>query len=250
MTLAAVVLAAGAGTRLRPLTELRPKALCPVANVPLLDLALERVARVADRIAVNASYLHEQVEEHLRDRDVHLSVELPGPLGTAGAIGRLREWLDGDDVLVVNADAWQEFELGFLCDGWNGRRIRLAVVPDPARGDFGDWRFAGASLLPNAEAMRLEPVPRGLYEVCWRPALDAGRVDLCPAPGRFIDCGTPADYLAANLAASGGVSVVGPGAVVLGEVERSVVWADARVEPGERLVEVIRAGGLTVPAGG
>ncbi len=250
MTLAAVILAAGAGTRLRPLTEIRPKALCPVNNVPLLDLAIERVTGVADRIAVNASYLHEQVEQHLVDTDIHVSVELPEPLGTAGAIGRLRGWLDGDDVLVVNADAWQDFGLEFLCDRWDGRTIRLGVVHDPARGDFGDWRFAGASLMPNAEAARLDDAPSGLYEVLWRPALDAGRVELCPGPGRFIDCGTPADYLAANLAASGGASVVGAGAVVLGEIERSVVWPGARVEAGERLVEVTRADGPTVHAAG
>ena len=57
----------------------------------------------------------------------------------------------------------------------------------------------------------------------------------------FVDCGTPADYLRANLAANGGQSVVGPGAVVDGELVRSVVWAGAHVRAGERLVDAIRA---------
>jgi MurNAc alpha-1-phosphate uridylyltransferase len=60
--------------------------------------------------------------------------------------------------------------------------------------------------------------------------------------GVCIDCGTPQDYLAANLAWSGGVSVIGAGAVVAGEVVESVVWPDAVVRAGERLVRCIRAG--------
>ena len=61
----AVVLAAGEGVRLRPLTERVPKALCPVGNVPLLDLALDRLARLGltgpSDVAVNACYLADQV---------------------------------------------------------------------------------------------------------------------------------------------------------------------------------------------
>jgi hypothetical protein len=68
-----------------------------------------------------------------------------------------------------------------------------------------------------------------------------------------VDCGRPADYLAANLMASGGASVVGEGAVVEGSVERCVVWPGAYVGPREHLVEVVRAGSrdqpLTVAAG-
>jgi MurNAc alpha-1-phosphate uridylyltransferase len=65
----------------------------------------------------------------------------------------------------------------------------------------------------------------------------------------FIDCGTPSNYLRANLAANGGESVIGPGAVVDGELIRSVVWPDGVVRAGERLVESIRVGSdVTVPA--
>src|SRR6187455_1037387 len=91
--IAAVVLAAGAGTRLRPLTELRPKALCPVNNVPLLEGALARVAAIAGRIAVNAHHRAGQIVEHLAQRDVYISVEEPEALGTAGAVGHLAGWL-------------------------------------------------------------------------------------------------------------------------------------------------------------
>ena len=54
--LAAVVLAAGAGTRLRPLTDILPKALCPVDNVALVDLAIDRVRPLTQRIAVNVHH--------------------------------------------------------------------------------------------------------------------------------------------------------------------------------------------------
>src|SRR3954452_15402535 len=87
--LAAVVLAAGAGTRLRPLTRLVPKALCPVGNVPLADLSLARLARVAgdgaEHLAINAHHHADQIAEHTAGR-AHLSVEQPEALGTAGAV--------------------------------------------------------------------------------------------------------------------------------------------------------------------
>ncbi|MGH9084755.1 MAG: sugar phosphate nucleotidyltransferase, partial [Acidimicrobiales bacterium] len=103
---AGVVLAAGAGTRLRPLTSLRPKALCPVGNVPLVDLAVERVRPAVEAVAVNVHHGREAMEAHLSTAAVHVSVEPDEALGTAGALGRLRGWIDGRGVLVVNADAW------------------------------------------------------------------------------------------------------------------------------------------------
>ena len=248
---AGIVLAAGAGSRLRPLTLLRPKALCPVANIPLVDWALARLtgAGVAD-IAVNAHHLAAQLVAHLDER-VHLSVEEPVALGTAGAIGALRDWLNGRDAVICNADAYLDRGLPGLLDGWTGQRPRVLVTRDPANADFGPWRFAGASLLPWAYAARLPVAPGGLYESVWRDAAARGELELVEHPGTFIDCGTPRDYLAANLHASGGASVIGPGAVVDGEVIRSVVWPQAVVARGERLVEAIRADrGVTVDCSG
>ncbi len=247
---AGVVLAAGLGTRLRPLTDLRPKALCPVANVALVDLAVAHLAPWCEAVAVNVHAGRAAMEEHLAGRGLHLSVEVPEPLGTAGALGRLRDWVAGRAVLVGNADAWHRFDLGLLLRGWDGQRIRLLVVDDPARGDFGPWRYCGAALMPWADVARLHPVPSGLYETSWRRAEAESRLELVAAgDGPFFDCGTPPDYLAANLAASGGASVVGPGAVVEGELIRSVVWPGGVVTAGERLVESIRAGrDLTVAA--
>jgi NDP-sugar pyrophosphorylase family protein len=248
---AAVVLAAGAGTRLRPLTDILPKALCPVDNVALVDLAIDRVRALTPRIAVNAHHGRDLLEAHLAGR-VHVSVEEPEVLGTAGALGQLRDWIDGRATVVVNADAWHGFDLSVLLDGWDGERVRLLVVEDPRRGDFGPWRKVAAAVMPWSEVRRLPATFGGLYQACWAPRWADGRLELTASAGPFFDCGTPADYLAANLAASGGDSVVGRGARVDGELVRSVVWPGGVVHRGERLVDSIRVGEdltVAVPTG-
>jgi mannose-1-phosphate guanylyltransferase/MurNAc alpha-1-phosphate uridylyltransferase len=153
-------------------------------------------------------------------------------------------------VLVTNADAWLPADLRPFVDGWDGERTRLLCVEQPDRADFGTLRYCGAALMPWSAVEPLEAVPSGLYEVSWGAAEQAGRLDLVRHDGPFIDCGTPTDYLAANLAWSGGEPVVGPGAVVgAGAVlERSVVWPGSVVAPGEHLVDAIRAEHLTVHA--
>lgn len=241
-SLAAVVLAAGIGERLRPLTLLRPKPLCPVGDVALVDHALARVADATADVAVNVHAGREAMEAHLHGR-VHLSVEAERPLGTAGALGQLRGWLDGRAALVVNADAWCPGSLGGFVQGWDGERIRMLLVGDDQLRPTS--RLAGV-LMPWADVAPLDPVPSGLYELSWRQAAADGRVEVVRHDGPFIDCGTPADYLAANLASSGGASVIGPGAVVEGTVERSVVWPGTHVHASERLVDAIRADRITV----
>jgi N-acetyl-alpha-D-muramate 1-phosphate uridylyltransferase len=254
MSLAAVILAAGRGRRLAPLTDERPKVLCPVNNLALVDHALERVSSVVAALtplttAVNAQHLADQIESHLAGR-VHVSVEAGVALGTAGALGKLRNWIDGRDVLVTNGDAWGTRDLTGLIAGWTGREPRLLVVADESDPDFdGRWRFAGSSLLPWSVVRELTPTPSGLYEIVWRAAEAAGRLSFMVSSDPFIDCGTPSDYLRANLAASGGHTVVGDGARLEGIAERCVLWPGAVVGAGERLVESIRtASGRTVAA--
>jgi N-acetyl-alpha-D-muramate 1-phosphate uridylyltransferase len=257
--LAGVALAAGLGTRLRPLTDLRPKALCPVGGVPLVDLALDRLSDclghpAADRnhLAVNAHHHVQQMVQHLAGR-AHLSVEQPRALGTAGALARLRPWLDGRDVLLTNADAYLPGGLGELMTDWDRERCRLLVttLPPRIRGDFElggrPVRYVGGCLLPWHLITTLAEEPSGLYEVLWRDAAAVGRLELVPTTGMTIDCGTPADYLAANLHASHGRSVVGAGAVVEGTLDRCVVGEGAFVGSAERLVQVVRAGTRDAP---
>jgi MurNAc alpha-1-phosphate uridylyltransferase len=270
----AVVLAAGEGQRLRPLTERCPKALCPVGNVPLLDRALARVAALGfegpARVAVNASYLAEQVVAHTGTR-VHISLEPGRPLGTAGALGHLRDWIDGRGVLVANSDAYlSPDDVAGLLDGWDGETVRLLGTPTTPEdvnrfGDLGSrtgkhsggHKFAGLSLLPWRRVKDLPPEPATLVGTVWRPAEAARELEVRPYDGWYLDTGTPADYLAANLDAArdGNLiapgatvtgrcerSVVGAGAMVDGELTRSVVWPGGRVAAGEHLVDAIRVG--------
>jgi len=76
--------------------------------------------------------------------------------------------------------------------------------------------------------------------VSWLALRAASRLDVVRGEGPCLDCGTPARYLAANLAATGGSSAVGAGATVEGTVERSVVWAGAQVDRREHLVDAVR----------
>jgi N-acetyl-alpha-D-muramate 1-phosphate uridylyltransferase len=206
VTLAALVLAAGRGERLRPLTDTVPKPLLTVGDRTLLEAALDRVAQVlplspAD-VAVNAHWLADQVALAV-DARVHLSIEEPAALGTAGAIGNVRDWLAGRDVLVVNADCWYDEppDVRLFVSEWTGDRPRLLVVADAGRADFeGRWRFAGMSLLPGTVAQGLEATPSGLYEVAWSGA----DLDLVSTAVTFVDCGTPDDLARARALAAPG----------------------------------------------
>ncbi|RSM58681.1 nucleotidyl transferase [Actinoplanes sp. ATCC 53533] len=270
----AVVLAAGEGQRLRPLTELLPKALCPVGNVALLDRALARIGGLGlsggSEVAVNAAYLADQVVAHVGDR-AHLSVEPDGPLGTSGGIGRLRGWIDGRGALVGNADAYLADpqrepgkDIAALLEGWSGETVRMLTRPlPPGNTDgFSGHRFAGFSLLPWRYLRDLTDQPADLVRTAWRPAEAAGELELIIYDGDYIDTGTPADYLRANLHAAAGLadptavltgrateSVIGARAEVRGSVTRCVIWPGATVRAGESLRNAIRAGkDLTVQA--
>jgi mannose-1-phosphate guanylyltransferase/MurNAc alpha-1-phosphate uridylyltransferase len=267
----ALILAAGEGQRLRPLTELIPKALCPVGNVALLDRALARVSGLGlTEVAVNAAYLADQIVRHVGDR-AHLSVEPDGPLGTSGGVARLKPWIDGRGVLIGNADGYLSDpardpgkDIAAILDGWSGETVRLLTQPLPPgqTGGFSNRRFAGFSLLPWRHVRALPDGHGDLVRTAWRPAEAAGELELIDFEGVYIDTGTPADYLRANLHAAHGRTlidptaeiigpvsevVVGPHARVLGGATRVVVWPGAVIEPGEVLQDAVRAPhGLTV----
>lgn len=244
-SLAGFVMAAGAGTRLHPLTYVRPKALCPIDNVPLVDLAIARVRAVvgsrADDLAVNVHHGVDQMVEHLESR-VHVSIEPDRARGTAGALGFARSWIDGRDVLVTNADAWCTADLEPFVEGWDHERVRLLLVGDGTTLGLQPDSRVVAALMPSSAVDGLSSEPSGLYECSWREAASVGQLEVLTYDGPFVDCGTPRDYLRANLLASGGASVVAPGAEVHGEIERTVVWDTGQVAEGECLVDAIRLG--------
>jgi len=111
----AMVLAAGLGTRMRPLTDRIPKALVPVAGKPLIDHVLDRLRDAgAERAVVNVHHFADQMEAHLatrRDMEVLISDERDGLLDSGGGIRHAADMLGRDPIYVANIDSlWREGE--------------------------------------------------------------------------------------------------------------------------------------------
>lgn len=255
--IAGVVLAAGEGRRLRPLTLERPKPLCPVGNRPLLDRAVSSVRAAVAAVAVNVHHGRTAMIEHLDqlehrddlddvddrgdldDREavdaragaragdatrgswLHVSIEVEQALGTAGALGQLRPWLAGRAALIVNADAYAEPDLAAFVAGWDHERVRILVA---GREPFGPRSRIVASLMPWSDLKALVPEPSGLYERLWRARAAEGAVETCAYDGPFVDCGSPRSYLEANLLAIGA------------DGRDAIVATDAQVEAGASIV--------------
>ena len=141
-----------------------------------------------------------------------------------------------------------------LLDGdaapWAGDTVRMLGMPSETPDfvvDGGGWRYVGACLMPADLLDALPDEPGGLNALVWQVAHAQGRLEFVEHRGVALDTGTPAGYLAANLDASWGRSVIGEGAEVLGSVEECVVWGGAYVGPDERLRRVIRAGTRAEP---
>jgi hypothetical protein len=139
-------------------------------------------------------------------------------------------------VLVINADAWTTASLSHLLDGWDPTTARVLVVGH----GFGPTAKVAGALVPWVDVAALRDTPAGLYETCWAEHHRSGTLDVVTCDARFVDCGTPADYLAANLLATGGVSSVDPTATVRGVITRCVIWPGAVVESGEELTDAVR----------
>ena len=125
----AFLLAAGLGTRLRPLTDHMPKCLVPVEGRPLLDLWLDNFRRAGvDEVLVNLHHRPDQVRSHLRPTAGSprsaTSYE-PILLGSAGTLAADRDFVGSDEVfLAVNADNLTDFDLGRLTAHSRRRRRR------------------------------------------------------------------------------------------------------------------------------
>ncbi|WP_250461445.1 N-acetylmuramate alpha-1-phosphate uridylyltransferase MurU [Microbulbifer litoralis] len=155
---AAMVLAAGFGRRMRPLTDTTPKPLLPVAGRPLIEYAIERLAKVGVRRAViNLGHLGHRIREHLGDGsrwglEIRYSVE-EEPLETAGGILRALPLLGDRPFWVVNGDVWCDFDLG----QWLRRPLpercpgRLLMVPNPPHNPEGDFGIENGLLSGTAK---------------------------------------------------------------------------------------------------
>jgi N-acetyl-alpha-D-muramate 1-phosphate uridylyltransferase len=141
----AIVLAAGRGERMRPITDRIPKPLVPVGGKPLIAYHLESLARSGVRdVVINLSHLGAQIPAALGDGSrfgvrIAYSDEGPVPYETGGGIVNALPLLAPGPFIVVNGDIWTDFDFGTLVLD-EGAHARLVLVPNPphvARGDFG-----------------------------------------------------------------------------------------------------------------
>jgi mannose-1-phosphate guanylyltransferase len=240
MALAGVVLCAGLGTRLRPLTGLVPKPAVPVCNVPLIRHALGLLAGAGiRRVVVNLHHLPEVMEAVARAAAAELGLELavsrePVIAGTGGALREARPLLLGAEaVVVLNGDVLFDVDVGAALSAHRatGALATMALLPMPAGAGYGSveidgggrvrriagrfgpgggeltaWHFPGLHVV-SPELLALVPaapfqcdINRHLYP----PLMARGLVRGLVTQGAWSDLGTPATYLATSLEVAAG----------------------------------------------
>ena len=217
----AVLLAAGLGSRLRPLTDTVPKCMLEVGGRPLLGIWLDELERAgADEVLVNLHHLPGVVREYVDGRGGPPTVRLfaePQLLGSAGTLAANRDWLAAEDFfLACNADNLTDFSVASLVDAHRsgGAEATLTAFrsPDPSSGgvletDQAGWLTGFAekpaepvSDLVNAGIYAFSPA---LLEEIGPPPADigydllprlTGRARVVPVPGYFRDIGTVESY--------------------------------------------------------
>lgn len=219
----AMVMAAGLGKRMRPLTASRPKPLIEVAGQPLLDHVLDRLRSAGiKRVVVNVHYLADALEAHLRskarDLEILVSDERGKLLETGGGIAKALPLIEDEHFLVVNSDNfWVDGpvdSISLLSQRWDARAMDalLLVVPlarANCHGGSGDFHMDGAGRLSRRRPARIAPfvytgvqiVSRRLFEdapegpfstnILWDRAIAAGRAFGVVHQGLWFDVGTP-----------------------------------------------------------
>lgn len=213
----AMILAAGRGERMRPLTDHTPKPLLPVGGKPLIVWHLEKLAAAGIReVVINTAHLGEQLPAALGDGQrwqlqIQYSPEPPGALETAGGIARALPRLGDEPFLVVNGDVWCDVDFSrFITQGSQPRcpdgGARLLLVDNPAHHPKGDFACQGEHLQNHGE-QTLTYAGIGIFSphlfhglspeqpMKLRPLLDqaiaSGRLVGERHPGRWVDVGTP-----------------------------------------------------------
>jgi MurNAc alpha-1-phosphate uridylyltransferase len=150
----AMILAAGRGERLRPLTDELPKPLVDIAGKPLIEFHLEALAGAGFReVVINQGHLGDLLPEALGDGsrwgvNIHWSDEQPEALETGGGIFKALPLLGSAPFLVINGDLWTDYPFARLravkCD-W----AHLVMVPNPPHNPGGDFALSGARIREN-----------------------------------------------------------------------------------------------------
>jgi len=209
-----LILAAGRGARMRPLTDRTPKPLLRVGGESLIARLVGQLAAAGlRRLVVNHAHLGEQIVQALGDGGrwgvrIRYSDESGGALETGGGICQALPWLESDPFLVVNGDLYTDYPFGDSALA-AGDLARLVLVDNPPHHPGGDFHLAGDRLVPPpSDAPRLTFAGIGLYrhelfQDCprgrafplaplLRRAVAAGRAGGEHYRGLWEDVGTPA----------------------------------------------------------
>ena len=269
----ALVLCAGLGTRLRPLSDVRAKPAIPVAGEAMIRrIAAWLVSKGVDDLVLNLHHRPETLTRVLGDgcdlgARVRYSWELPRILGSAGGPRLARPIAGAGTFFIVNGDTLTDVDLVQLADthAASGALVTLALVPnreflryggvrvDPQgrvtgfirRGPAaeGSYHYIGVQMVDGRVFDAVEPGAAassigGIYDALIGSQPDRVRAVISDAA--FFDVGTPADYWRTSqaFAAAEGKSF-GP----------SILWDDVEVGPGAQLDECIVTDGVMVPAG-
>lgn len=282
----ALVLTAGLGTRLRPLSCIRAKPAMPVAGEPLVRRIVRCLAAAGiSRLVLNLHHLAGTICAAVgdgSDLDVKVRYSWENPvLGSAGGPRRALPLLDADRFLIVNGDTLTDLDPNALLadHARSGALVTLAVIPNPSperyggvrvandgavtgfvpRGTAGpSWHFIGvqaaqtrafSDLAPDAPAESVSWLyPRLMRE-------QTGSVRAFRTSARFFDIGTPADYLRTCLAFAAAEGhenrLVGARCRVArsARLSRTVLWDEVTVGDDAALIDCIVADGACIEAG-
>lgn len=206
----AMILAAGKGERLRPLTLHTPKPLVRVGDKPLIEYHIEALARAGIReLVINHAWLGAQIEAALGDGarwGVRIAYSPEGePLETGGGIRKALPLLGDQPFMVVNGDIFTDYDFARLCD-IEVASAHLVLVDNPEHHAEGDFAWCEGRLVPDREGVPrltysgiavLHPrlfadSPEGAFRLAplLRRALDVGMVSGEHFTGCWLDVGT------------------------------------------------------------
>ena len=283
----AFVLAAGLGTRLRPLTDTWPKPAVPFLGAPLLRRAFAVLARAGvDRVALNTHHLPEVMERVAREEGARrglavTTVNEPVIQGTGGGLRGLQRALPGDDLVIGwNGDILFAPDLGSLLAEHraSGAAATMVLLPMPPRRGYGvveidaggrvlrigrpapaplpgctAWHFSGVHLLsPRVFGVMSAEGPEDINHDVYPRLFGAGAVRGIVVNAPWSDLGSAATYLEAqsDLMLGRVPDPLGPESPLAGRSEAgALVEPGARVHPGVDLApDVYVAAGVEVPA--
>jgi MurNAc alpha-1-phosphate uridylyltransferase len=169
----AIILAAGRGERMRPLTDSTPKPLLRVGGQCLIEYHLHALANAGVReIVINHSWLGQQIVDYLGDGarygvSIVYSAEADPPLETAGGIIQALPLLGSDPFILVNGDVWTDYDFSFLPTSPSAK-AHLVMVDNPPHHSDGDFALQGYILRNSGDKLTYSGI--GVYS----PELFAG----------------------------------------------------------------------------